>query len=372
MAKKTREELVLEFRKYGSMTDACERFYNLSHDGKADLKTFELFCKAHNGQIGLLLSDEVICDNKELVLIAKKYGLWGNYHLLSKRLLNDPEMAVVLAPCNANEYRNISKTLRDDSGLMLQAVRVNPHVFRSLPVSTMTNRAIVLEVAKTFPRDLECLFAVKKERWEPLRHDKEIALEIARKDPGALCHFCADELLHDKELLEEVFCISDKKECRKRLANHTWGFHFVDSEIWIEDRTLIKKALRCDGQLFEILPIKYRDDMELALLAIRDYPYAIEYCSETLRDDETVVKAALQQDTEEILSYVSMRLRANYDVVYKAVGVDALNLQYASEELRDNKEIVIRALKVYGGVLEDASERLRNDEYLIKLSQRNM
>ena len=100
-----------------------------------------------------------------------------------------------------------------------------------------------------------------------------------------------------------------------------------------------------------------------SFLAVKPTPFC---------DDERIVKISLQEDTEELLLYASERLKDDYDLVYKAVKVDALNLQYASDRLKDNRDIVLRAIKTYSGVLEDASTRLQKDEELIRIAEMNI
>ncbi|MBR3402018.1 MAG: DUF4116 domain-containing protein [Parasporobacterium sp.] len=371
MSRKTREEIIAEYKDRGWLNSRCLSFYQLNHDEKADPKVFEEFCALESGHMGIVLSDDEICANKELVKIARKHGFFGDYHLLSEQLLNDPEMALLLAECNRYEYTKISKDLRDNAELMLKAVRINPGIYISLTAKVKANREIVLEIAKRDPYQLSALLNVRKELREPLLHDKEIAMLVAKKSPESLYEFFPHEFFFDYEILESAFCLPDIEECKKRLAKYHWGIQFVEPKYWENDKKLIRQVLREDGALLQFLPEKYKSDKTYVLIAIKSDPNAIKYCSEELRDNEDIIKAALQEDSEDILSFASDRLRDDYDIVLKAVKVDALNLQYASDRLRDNKDIVLRALKTYGGVLEDASERLQNDEELIRIAEQN-
>ena len=212
---------------------------------------------------------------------------------------------------------------------------------------------------------------VKRERREPLQHDKELALLVANRAPEVLIEFFDEELLRDTEVQEIAFKLSDKKESKKRLLKNVWAFLYVDPAYWVEDKSLVKKALRVDGYLLKYLPESYRNDKEAVMIAVKSSPSAIEFCDAKFYDDLEIINAALQEDSEDVLRFASPRLKGDYDLVFKAVKVDALNLQYASDELRDNKEIVKRALKTFGGVLEDASERLQADVKLVKLAKEN-
>lgn len=371
MYRQSREELIEAMKQYNGYDAECDKFYKLPHEEKAKHEVFKQFCEKHGGYKAIVLSDDEICDNKELVMMAKRFGFFRGFHLLSDRLLNDPDIALTLANCDHYEYTKVSKTLRANPELMLKAVKINPSIYCSLPVAVKVNRDIVLEIAKNEPWNLRLLADVKRERREPLQHDKELALLVANRAPEVLIEFFDEELLRDTEVQEIAFKLSDKKESKKRLLKNVWAFLYVDPAYWVEDKSLVKKALRVDGYLLKYLPESYRNDKEAVMIAVKSSPSAIEFCDAKFYDDSEIINAALQEDSEEVLRFASPRLKGDYDLVFKAVKVDALNLQYASDELRDNKEIVKRALKTFGGVLEDASERLQGDEELVKLAKEN-
>ena len=365
---KSREEIIEEYELLKD--ESCVAFYRLSHEQKASIKTFEAFCKEHNGVDAIVLSDEQICDNKELVLIAAKYGLWMHLELLSERLLADPEIAVALANCNRHEYRKINKSLRDDPDLMFQAIKINPFVFSSLPVKVRTDKRILIYIAKHMPGELSWLKDVKKELRESIFSDKELAFLVAQSGPYALELFNED-VLNDKEIINSAFCVTSPSQMKERLIEYTWGLKYVDKQLWIEDIDLIKSALKNDGSIYKDLPEKYRSNRNIAYWAVKSNPQMLEFCPYNYRDDKKIVKAALQEDSESVLSFASERLQDDYDIVFTAVKVDSLNLEYASDRLRDDREIVLRAIKTYGGALDFASDRLQSDCELIKLAEIN-
>lgn len=372
MSRKTREELIEDCENLGLLDGCCYEYHHLSHLQKADPKVFEEFCAKKSGYMGILLSDDEICDNKELVLIARKHGFYSDYHLLSDRLLNDPEIAIALADCNHNEYTKISKSLRNDPQLMINAVRINPSIYSSLPIKVKTDRNIVIEIAKKDPQELLILEKVSDSSKEKIINDKEIALILAKCHPDILFRLFSPQIIADKEILEEALCLSNYEEFRKRISDKTSLLRYVDIDYWCEDTKLVKKALKENGYLLGILPEKYKSKKEYVFPAVKSDPYVIKECSDEMRDDKDIIMAALQEDTNEILCYASERLKNDYEVVYKAVKVDAFNLRYASNSLRDNRDIVLRAVNVYGGVLEDASERLQQNLELREIAAKNM
>lgn len=77
--------------------------------------------------------------------------------MLSERLLKDPDVAVALANCNRYEYTKLSKEIRGNANIMLEAIKVNPDIFLSLLVNVKSDRRILMEVAKTVPSELKFL-----------------------------------------------------------------------------------------------------------------------------------------------------------------------------------------------------------------------
>lgn len=374
MAKKSREQLAEEFFAWdwGEETEEFQAFYHLPHDEKANINTFTGFCEKHNGGLALVLSDDEICDNKDLVLIAAKYGVYGNYHILSKRLLSDPDIALALVHGNRGEYHNIDFNLRDDPELMLKAVKKWPNVYRYLSARVKADREIVNEIVRRDPWQLKYLVDVREEYSAPILMDKELAIVAAKSYPRCLYESFYEELLRDDDVLEAAFCLSNPKVYKERLMQNTWALPFVDPVYWKDDIDLIRHALKEDGSLYVHLPDDKKKDRKLALLAVKNCPKVLGELPEEFRDDDQIVKAALQEDSEGILAFASDRLRADYKTVFRAVKYDPLSLEFASEELRDNREIVLRAINGYGGALEYASSRLQEDEELKRIAEQNM
>ena len=84
MNKYTRDILIQRLKEYNLFDNDSKAFYLLNHEEKSNPEVFETFCKSHGGYQAIVLSDDQICDNKELVTIAKKYDYRFAYHLLSQ------------------------------------------------------------------------------------------------------------------------------------------------------------------------------------------------------------------------------------------------------------------------------------------------
>ena len=362
----TREEL----RKEWGNDELCKEFVSLPTSEKSKKEVFEDFCQKRSGTLAIIFSDEEICDNKDLVLLAAKHGFWSCFELLSDRLLKDPDVAVALANCNRYEYTKISKEIRDNADVMLKAIKVNPDIYISLPVKVKADNRILKEIAKKRPSELKHILGAGKEVKDKVFSDKELALIVAETDPGFLIYF-SDEIKSDLDILNKVFDINNPTLFKKMLKKYTWGFAYINPDLWTCDINLVKEAVKIDGTVYKTLPDDLKNNRGVVKNAVISCPEMIGECPDIYRDDEAIVKASLQEDTEELLSFASNRLKDDYDVVYKAVKVDALNLQYASDRLKDNRDIVLRAIKTYGGVLEDASARMQKDKELIRIAEMN-
>lgn len=372
MARKTREEIIQNMKNNGWLNKTCIDFYSLPDDKKHDIKIFEDFCKIEGGYRAILLSNEEVCDDKEFVLMAKKYGYYGDFFLISGRLLADPDIALALADCNKYQYTSISLELRNDPKLMLEAVKINPRICISLPVSVRTNPDILMEIANSAPYELGCMFSVREELRNKIFNDKELAMVVAKSSPQCLFEFFSERVLQDDEILEIALNISDKNKLKENLYKYPEVLYYLDKKYWIDDKKLIEKALRKDPRVYFKLSNELKNNRVYAQIVVKRCPRFLEDLSDELRDDAEIVKAALQMDSDEILSFASKRLQGDYNIVYKAVTVDPVNLLYASDELKDNREIVLQAIKLYGGVLDYASVRLQHDEELVSVANKNM
>ena len=67
-----------------------------------------------------------------------------------------------------------------------------------------------------------------------------------------------------------------------------------------------------------------------------------------------------------MLKLSPQELRAERDLLLKAVCINGLCLKYASKDLRGDRKIVMRAVEDTGAALKFGSPALRNDEEVVK------
>ena len=90
---------------------------------------------------------------------------------------------------------------------------------------------------------------------------------------------------------------------------------------------------------------------------------ALEYASESLRNNEKIVLAAVNA-TGQALEYASENLK-NKAVVLAAVSSHGAALEFASVDLKKDKEIVLAAVSNHGAALEFASVDLKKDKEIV-------
>jgi hypothetical protein len=118
------------------------------------------------------------------------------------------------------------------------------------------------------------------------------------------------------------------------------------------------------GANLDNVSIKFRNDKDVVLVAVRGWGNALKWASKKLKNDRDVVLEAVKQDGQALV-WASEELRDDKEVVLAAVKNNTLAILYASENLLNDKEIVIEAVKRAGWALQYASVELQNDQEVI-------
>jgi len=104
------------------------------------------------------------------------------------------------------------------------------------------------------------------------------------------------------------------------------------------------------------------------LAAVKQDGMALQYASETLKNDSEVVLAAVKQNGS-ALYYASDILKKDSEVVLAAVAQNGSALYYASDILKKDREVVLAAVALDGTALDFASETLKKDQILQEVSK---
>ena len=102
-----------------------------------------------------------------------------------------------------------------------------------------------------------------------------------------------------------------------------------------------------------------QDDFHLVSIAVQKSGNALLFASDRLKDNEKLVRLAVQGDGFTALKHASDRLKDNEGIVRLAVKNDGLALMLVSDRLKDNEDIVRLAVQKSFNAINYASNRVR-------------
>ena len=230
--------------------------------------------------------------DKEFVLEAikkYKYSLEG----ASEDLRNDKEVVMQAVKKNGSALRNASEELQQDKDFIMEAVSNNKYTLG----------------------------------WvKPEAQDKEVVLAALAKDEGAL-KFASEDLRKNKEVV------------LKGVSDAGYNLQFA-SEALRNDRDVVLAAVKNYGSALEYASEEIRNDRDVVLAAVGKYGLALQFASEDLQKDKQIVCAAVE-NCGSALEHASEALRGDKEVVLAAVSKTGYGdaLQYASDSLKQDEKI---------------------------------
>ncbi|CAD7962860.1 unnamed protein product [Amoebophrya sp. A25] len=174
----------------------------------------------------------------------------------------------------------------------------------------------------------------------------------AIKRDGSFLRYGSNLLLSDRDVVLEALCTKSPSDG----TDLAWSSYLDRDRAWERVGTELKQ------------------DRDLVLKVVERCGKRLEEASETLRDDEGIVLAAVGRpdlkfcdgfsDPEQhcALRWASQRLRAEKKVVLEAVTYNSYSLKFASPDLRNDREVVMAAVSQNGNAFQFASEDLRSDK----------
>lgn len=113
-------------------------------------------------------------------------------------------------------------------------------------------------------------------------------------------------------------------------------------------------------------PHHVRADRDVILRAVEMRGRALRYAAAELRADRDVVLAAVRQEGD-ALQYAAPQLKADRDIVLLAVSRSPSSLLHAADELQRDRDFVLKALKAdsTGSLLRYTSHQMRMDRELV-------
>jgi hypothetical protein len=135
------------------------------------------------------------------------------------------------------------------------------------------------------------------------------------------------------------------------------------------NKKCVENVLKKNGLILEYFSDEIKNNEEMVKIAISNKPWSLEFVSEKLRGNRKIVEYALDKtDNGYLLTYASDALKANEQLVLKAVKTNGFALRIASENLKNNQGVVEMAVNNRASALEEATDAIRqNEDFVLKL-----
>lgn len=161
--------------------------------------------------------------------------------------------------------------------------------------------------------------------------------------------------------------LSDKLLVMAFYRGHQGPRIFQDITSFKVDRDFALEVVRINPLEYKNMPIKYQDDFDITLEAVRGRGKMIYYASERLQRDDELWRAAITQDVYTVVK-ASEGVRDDYDLMDAIVEKAPWALKYASARLKDDEPFVTKVVTKHPRMLQYASARLINNRTLLKMA----
>ena len=223
-------------------------------------------------------------DDKEIVLKAMKTdGI--SLEFVSDRLKEDKEVVMTAVKNNWKALEFAPDKFKDDKDIIMEVVKQNGKALKLASENMQKDREIVLaSITSTRYGTSNSLITIN----EKFRDDKEIVMEAMSYSGGYGYELISDRLKNDKEV---TYCYASQES-----FNIT---KILDK--FKEDKEIIMRGIgstwRNSDYILENASPKFRDDKDVMLMAVENYPPSLELASERLKNDIEVVRRAVEYDT---------------------------------------------------------------------------
>lgn len=280
-------------------------------------------------------ADEIRDDYELVKLALTTYG--SAYFAASSRLQNNPELKMLAVTNDCAVFKMLSEKDRDNPDIALAAISD-----RSDESRTFNNEAgIFCFVSERLKNDRDFVLRAIKLKPDilpflsPQLQNDELVIAEAVKHDNSVLQFIADKYRQNPDFL------------RTMVTKSNWGLIYAPE--LRNDREYILNLAKDGVTVLEYLPNKFRSDRELVLAAVHASSYEFGYASQALQNDREIIVAALmrakkdRQETygsETILSFVNDKWRDDKELALIAVSCNYEEYFYLSERLRNDPEIL--------------------------------
>jgi len=128
------------------------------------------------------------------------------------------------------------------------------------------------------------------------------------------------------------------------------------------DYKVVSNAVNRNGLALEFASDEWKDDKNLALVAVAKHADALQFVSERLRNDVEVVQAAIRNNNEVVLAVRKLDYVVGFTPYQNSadpIKKNGLVLEFVSQEVKENKAVVLEAIRKSPPALQFASNGIR-------------
>ena len=263
-----------------------------------------------------------------------------------------------------NSYSELEIACKDQA---FACLRRDPWNWRVLPDALKFDRDVLLLAVQLGSNAVDSL-------PESLKHDKEFILRVTESGNESLFYCSDDSLLSDCEFVSEALSLNPS------LLNDfsgNWNSLIPESvknsnevkEV-TKDKIFWERLIATGQPCFSDLPEEFKNDAELAKLALKHNQNNWVLIPKELKSDEDVIDTVLKvinngDYVSRILSDLPEKFRKDKDIVKQLVLKDASELEDAHDELRKDKDFVLEILSQNCALIDFVEKEYFDDPLVI-------
>lgn len=292
---------------------------------KADVRTLQILSDSSAWRM-LEFVDGELLDNDEIVedILDKEPGM---FFAVSERLRGDRRILnkVLKRGCYF-AYDSASEEIKKDREFAKECLKLDCHVYQYLS--------------------------------EEFRNDRVLSL-MAVKPCGMLLEFASDAMKDDDRVVEAA------------LSNEPSAYLFASERFRADEKLFWASYDRAPRDSVRMAAPDLKNDRAIALKILKDYPRALKYFSDRLRDDYDVVKVAADSMPSAI-EFASDRIKNDFKIMAPLIEEDLQRGGYdriyarAGSLVRMDKKLALMAVSTKGMLLRDVPLSFRDDEDVVR------
>lgn len=173
---------------------------------------------------------------------------------------------------------------------------------------------------------------------------------------------------YDGNILEHLN-VKNNEVMKKAIQKTPTSFIYIKKRATID---LVYELIRNNPLLLEIVPSKYSNDVEIALLAIKGNPHAFRYIGKQLKSNEKYCKMLIYKAAKKdghVIKYLPRKssLRTDQKLIVLAMKTFLHAFRYADQTLKANKDFVINLIQEFKdrSCTDNMDSALRNDSDVV-------